>query len=156
MSESVTETESTLEVDELGEGGKKALQSEREARKAAEKALADATAKWEAERTALMKQVQEASDAASKAQVDAARASVLRAKGVPPELEKFVVGSTADELGVSADEVLAAFRPAPSSTDQAEVSKPLGMRPDMTQGASSAALNSDELEQSLRAAVGLV
>ncbi|MCI1962847.1 MAG: hypothetical protein LKJ18_01940 [Ancrocorticia sp.] len=122
--------------EQLGENGKKALQSEREARKAAEKAFAEASAKWEAEKAALTKQAQEASDAAAKAQIDAARASVFRAKNIPPELEKFVAGSTEEELEASADEVLAAFRPPAAEPSAPEV-KPLGMRPDMTQGAST-------------------
>ena len=74
---------------------------------------------------------------------------------MPKELEKFVQGATAEELATSADEVLAAFRPAPPASSEPELPKPLGPRPDMTQGATDAALNGDELEQSLRAAVGI-
>lgn len=160
MSETTTTDTPATDQPELGDAGKKAIATEREARKAAEKALADAQAKWEAERATLSQQLTEATESATKSQVEAARVSVFRDKGIPKELEKFVQGASAEELAASADEVLAAFHPAPAASDptpgtKADAAKPLGMRPDMTQGATDAALNGDELEQSLRAAVGI-
>ena len=122
--------------DTLGEAGIKALQAERDARKAAEKALTDAAAKWDAEKATLTRQAQEASDAATKAQAAAARVNVFRTKQIPAELEEFVTGATAEEMEASADKVLAAFHPVPTSAGgQGEGKQPLGMRPDMTQGA---------------------
>ena len=120
----------------LGETGLKALQTERDARKAAEKALNDATAKWEAEKATLTKKAQEASDTATKAQAEAARVNVFRTKRIPTELEEFVTGATVEELEASAEKVLAAFHPTPPATGgQGDGKQPLGMRPDMTQGA---------------------
>lgn len=142
----------------LGENGKKALQAERDARKAAEKALADAQTAWETEKASLTALLSEATQTATTAQADAARVSVFRDKDIPKELEKFVQGASVEELAASADEVLAAFHPQdtpPTPDGNPDPDKPLGMRPDLTQGATSVALNGDELEQSLRAAVGI-
>ena len=120
---------------QLGESGIKALQAESDARKAAEKALTEASAKWEVEKAALAQQAQQATETATKAQAEAARIAVFRQKSIPPELEKYVSGSTSEELAASADEVLSAFRPTATPTPEPT---PLGgMRPDMTQGAAT-------------------
>lgn len=97
----------------LGEGGLKALSAERDARKAAEKAAADALAKVkeyeDRDKTEVQKQ-QEALERAQKELADLTvaktRAEVAAAKGVPAVL---LNGSTQEELEASAD-ALIAFR----------------------------------------------
>lgn len=130
--------------DELGEKGIKALAAERAERKAAEKALTEMTARLEAlqaQHTAELDTLnarydaalKEQQAAAAKAELDAARQSVFRAKAIPAELEKYVTGTSADELEASADAVLADFgasHPAGPS--------PSLFPPDPTLGASSA------------------
>ena len=156
MSEANTTTESASSgVNEpLGEGGLKALQAERDARKAAEKTFTDAQAAWDIEKATFSKQLADATKERDEARLEAARSSVFRTKNIPSELEEFITGATKDELAASADKALAAFHPA-SATPTGTGAKPNGMAADLTQGASDLPLNSDELEQSLRAAVGI-
>ena len=80
----------------LGENGIKALQREREARRAAEKTIAELRAK--------MAELETAS----------ARRDVAAAKGLTEAQARFLTGSTREELEAAADELLEAFRPAPS------------------------------------------
>jgi hypothetical protein len=128
-----TETETTTETTEdaakendgnLGDGGKKALAAEREARKAAEKAyqdsqksIADLTAKVKsfedrdktaeqknAERIAeLEKALADKDTALVKRDREATRAQVAVDKGVPLKL---VTGSTREEMEAAADAAL--------------------------------------------------
>jgi hypothetical protein len=135
--------------DTLGENGLKALQAERDARKAAEKALADAQSTWESERATLSQTITEKENEAGKAVLEAARVRVFRDKGIPKELEKFVQGSSAEEFETSADEVLAAFRPAPSDPSAQERRLP---KPDPTQGASEDASKTASIDEQIAAA----
>lgn len=130
--------------EELGEKGIKALAAERAERKAAEKSLAEMTARLqalEAQHAAELDRLsarydaalKERQAAAAKAELDAARQSVFRTKAIPAELEKYVTGASADELAASADAVLADFgasHPAGPS--------PSPFPPDPTLGASGA------------------
>lgn len=92
---------------------------------------------------------QSAQDAALKAE----RLEVLRSKNVPAELDDFITGSSVEEVVASADKAMSVFQAKQKGEDLAE--KPLGMRPDGTQGATDVALNSDALEDGLRVALNL-
>ncbi len=105
-----TEAEGAKPEEPLGEAGLAALKSEREARKAAEKATADALARVkefeDREKTEAQKQ-QEALESAQRqlAELTVAktRAEVSAAKGVPANL---LAGSTQEELEASADALI--------------------------------------------------
>ena len=95
--------------EDLGEKGIKALAAERAERKAAEKALSEMTARLqalEAQHAAELDTLNARHDAAlkeqqaaaAKAELDAARQSVFRAKAIPAELEKYVTGGNAYEI----------------------------------------------------------
>ena len=86
---------------QLGDAGKKALASERKARRDAEKALADAQAKVKefeqaqmSEQERLTAQLKEAQDAAAKATAEALRLRVAAEVGLDPELHEFLDGIT--------------------------------------------------------------
>lgn len=111
-------SEPTETAPELGGAGKQAIQSEREARKAAERELREAQkalqeyeekSKKEYEdrdKTELQKALERAEAAeklAEKAQFDAIRSKVASAKGVP---EISLTGSTEEELTLSAEKLL--------------------------------------------------
>lgn len=103
----------TPETEPLGEAGIAALKSEREARKAAEKAAADAIARIKEfeDRDKSEAEKQQEALAAARAElaeltVAKTRAEVAAAKGVPANL---LSGSTQEELEASAD-ALIAFR----------------------------------------------
>ncbi|WP_329097016.1 hypothetical protein OG979_17480 [Actinomadura citrea] len=106
----------------LGDAGSRALKAEREARKAAEKALRDAN-----ERISAL----EGADV---------RREIAEAKGLTPAQAKRLNGATREELESDADDLLAAFgRPADSITS---------MRPpkeDLQPGASRVDDSGDEL-----------
>ena len=151
MSETTTEpttepaatTEQTRgEPAELGEGGKKALDAERAARKAAEKLAADARAELDkiqrANESALEKaqrEAKEAQEAASKATSDALRLRVAVAKGLPEALVNRLQGSTEEELAADAESLLALVR------------TPTAPQPDLSQGAKGASSGGSTAEQ---------
>lgn len=124
-------------ADQLGDGGKKALDEERRARRAAEaelakyrkaeQAKADAD-KSEAERRAAAEQ------RAQEADLRATRMEVAFTKGLTPAQAKRLVGSTREELEADADEVLKDFPVAPVTPPQPKTPKP-----DPGQGARSSA-----------------
>jgi hypothetical protein len=86
----------------LGEGGLRALQSEREARKAAEKAAADAAARIKEFEDRDKSELQKAQDAAAEADqraVDAWREALTAAHGISDEdAEVFLTGTDAETL----------------------------------------------------------
>lgn len=123
MSESTAPTEPNVETPEvevpgatpetepLGETGIAALKSEREARKAAEKAAADALAKIKKIEDRDKSEAQKQQEALAEAQAQLAelavaktRAEVAAAKGVPADLLR---GGTQEELEASADALIA-------------------------------------------------
>lgn len=142
----------------LGDAGRKALDSEREARKAAErevKALREQLAAEQAASKGRESDLQAKLDAKS-AELDStslelARSEVMRAKGLTPELAAFLVGSTREELEAQADKLLAAM-PTPPEGSPAPL-----MRPNpFIGGSAEPALNDvDPLVQALGAAVGV-
>ena len=95
----------------LGEAGTKAIASEREARKAAEKQLRDAQKALkeyeDRDKSELQKAVERAEDAEQRAiaaEFNSMRNKVAAAKGVPPTS---LTGTTEEELNASADELIA-------------------------------------------------
>lgn len=139
---------------ELGDSGKKALQAEREARKRADKAVADLRAQLDsinAEKMSDLERTQQALAAAEKAAQDAHREALrfrLAAKhGINDEdAEIFLTGETEESMALQAERLVAR---AP------EVKSP---KPDLTQGGGGStgvpALNSDELGDAVARAVG--
>jgi colicin import membrane protein len=138
------------ETDEaLGEGGKKALKAEREARTAAERQAADLKAKLDKIEAANMsdleraqKEAADAKEIAAKATADALRFRVAAQYGITEEdAELFLTGTDAETL-----------------TKQATRLKdrtPTTPKPDPSQGAQNEhALNGDGLTEALSRAVG--
>jgi hypothetical protein len=82
--------------DELGDGGKRALEAERTARRDAER------------------RASEAEDRIRKMELEQLRSSVASSKGLTAAQAKRLAGSTKEELEADADDLLTAFKPAPS------------------------------------------
>jgi hypothetical protein len=132
----------------LGEGGKKALQNERDARKAAETKAAEFKAELDKIRAANMSdleraqmEAQNAQEAAAKAVAEALRFRVAAQHGISAEdADLFLTGTDAETLQ----------RQATRLKDRT----PTTPKPDPTQGQQQAvALNSDELTNALERAV---
>lgn len=154
--ESVTvtkrEAEDDTDKDEtLGEGGKKALKAEREARTAAERQAAEFKAELDRIRAANMSDLERAQleaknaqEAADRATADALRFRIATQHGISEEdAELFLTGSDADTLAKQAERL------------KARTATPTAPRPDLSQGAQQApALNSDALTEALARAVG--
>lgn len=120
----------------LGPAGKKALDAEREARKALEKRLApllDAlgagtpAAGGKSEVELLNERFAELERSASEERAARWRIEVAQAKNLTPEQAAWLRGSTQEELQASADQLLAAFPAAPPG--------PRNPAPDPSQGA---------------------
>jgi len=133
----------------LGEGGKKALKAEREARTKAERAAAELQAKLDKIEAANMsdleraqKEAADAKAAAAKAVTDALRFRVAAQHGISEEdAELFLTGDDADTLTKQATRL--------------KERTPTSPKPDPTQGAQhAAALNGDGLTEALARAVG--
>lgn len=152
----VTEPTVTVEAEEtLGEGGVKALNAEREARKAAEKSTADLTKQLKAfedrDKTEAQKQQEELE--AARAELAAlttakTRAEVAESKAVPSSLLSGPASSSEEDLAAFAD-ALIAFRGEPAPTDRSRMIIP-------AEGGSPALpLNGDGLESALKSALGI-
>ena len=136
----------------LGEGGKKALQAERDRAKDLEKQLSAATAKLteieranETEAQRLQREAQEAREALPKGIAEAFREAAVTFGGISAEdAELFLTGTDKDVLAKQAARLV----------QQRTPTSPL---PDPTQGGKgeSPALNSDGLEQALKAKLGI-
>ena len=146
MSDQATQTQPEVVVEAteadapLGEGDKRALDAERQARRAAEAANRD-----------LQKEAQEAREAAAKAAADAARWRIAASHGInDADAETFLTGS---------DEVTLAKQAARLVELRATSTAPaVAPRPDLTQGGSGSEtlpLNGDGLESALRAKLGI-
>lgn len=132
--ESPAEQQTQGDPAELGEGGKKALASEREARKAAEKSAAELKARLDQIEAANLsdlekaqKQAQEAQESAARAATEALRWRTAAKFGISDEdAETFLTGS--DEATITRQaERLAEFQ-------KSQQSAPAGPRPDLSQG----------------------
>lgn len=163
MSEQDNTTEATeagatpndvAEQQALGEGGKKAIAAEREARKAAEDATKALQAQLDEIKAAQMSDLEKAQAAAKSFEEQAARSAAealrwrIAAKhGISDDdAETFLTGSDEESLTRQAER-LSALSTAPMTP-----------KPDRTQGGSgeSLALNSDALEESLKAKLGII
>lgn len=140
----------TPEEPNLGDGGKKALDAERTARKAAEKSAAALKARLDEIEQANLTELEKAQKAAADAQ--AALADITRqntvnrvalAKGVPADLTEFLTGDTEDEVAAKADLLLS------------RLNAPTTPRPDPSQASAALPLNGDGIEQSLKSALGI-
>jgi hypothetical protein len=110
-------TETPGATPELGDAGKKALDTERKARRDAEARLKEleplaqaAQEKADAEKTELQKASEALAterDARTQAEAALLRYEVGVDKSVPPKLVKFLVGATKEEIEASADALLA-------------------------------------------------
>lgn len=161
MSEVVTEptAEPTAEAvveapesQELGDGGKKAIQAERDARKAAEKANAELAAELKKFKDAQMSDLERAQKEASDNAAELARLrsentrnKVAIDKGVPADLVEFLTGDTEGDIAAKADLLLA------------RLNTPGTPKPDPSQGAKgeAAALNGDPLLSTIKNKLGL-
>jgi aminopeptidase N len=146
------EAEATTEPQELGDGGKKALQAERDARKAADKAVAELQAKLKTFEDANKSELELAQQTAAEAQAQVAqlraeniRKSVALTKGVPADLEEFLTGETEEEVAAKADLLMA------------RLATPGTPKPDPSQGAKAGAhaLGGDPLLDALKNKLGI-
>jgi hypothetical protein len=80
-------------ADDLGEGGKRALEAERKARREAER------------------QLQELQAQLHERELDDLRRDVASAKNLTPSQARRLVGATREELEADADDLIGAFRP---------------------------------------------
>ena len=132
---SATPTPDTPTPDTLGDGGKKALEAERRARRDAERSAADLAAKVKAFEDRDKSDAERMADqiASLKAEAEAAKADALRSRivnetGLPANLAKFLpTGGDEEALRTNAAELLAAMAPAGPRTpapDPAQGAKP--------------------------------
>lgn len=139
---------------QLGDGGKKAIQAEREARKAAEDAAKSLQAQLDEFKSAQMSDLEKAQaqaktfeESATRAQAEALRWRIAAKHRISDEdAETFLTGNDEATLTRQAERLSALATTAPTTP-----------KPDRTQGGSGepAALNSDQLEQSLRSKLGI-
>lgn len=122
------------EDEELGEGGKKALQSEREARKQLEREIADLRSKnkeyEDATKSAEEKQAErlaELEDSSTKNALRVMQYEVAAAKGLPLSAATRLTGDTQEALEADADELMKLLAPSAPATP----------KPDPSQGAGS-------------------
>ena len=138
----------------LGEGGKKALDSERARAKELERQLNAATSKLteieRANETALEKaqrEANEAKEAASKAMSDALRFKIAAEAGISENVDLILTAGDEETMR----------RQAALWSERASAA-PSGPRPDLSQGGKGEtplALNGDGLEQALRTKLGI-
>lgn len=138
----------------LGEGGKRAIAAEREARKAAEDAARALQAELDQIKQAQMSDLERAQaeakaagEAAAKAQSEALRWRIAAKYGISDEdAETFLTGTDEAALTTQAERLASLATNTPTTP-----------KPDRTQGGTGEppALNSDALEQALRSKLGI-
>lgn len=137
---------------DLGDAGKKALDAERKRAAAAEREAKTLKARLDEIEAASLSELEKAQKAANDAAARLAeyekttlRQKVALIKGVPADLVDRLRGDTEDEIAADADALMAL------------VNAPTTPLPDPSQGARGGAtpLNSDGLEQALRAKLGI-
>lgn len=123
----------TAEDEELGEGGKKALQSEREARKQLERELADLRSKnkeyEDATKSAEEKQAErlaELEESSTKNAVRVMQYEVAAAKGLPLSAATRLTGDTQEALEADADELMKLLAPSAPATPKPDPSQGSG------------------------------
>lgn len=126
-------TPEATDTPDLGDGGKKALEAERRARRQAEKAANDALAKVKAYEDAkksdterLAEQLEQFKTEAATAKAETLRLRVAAESGLPADLHEFLVGDDEDQLRAKAQKLMAAT---------AAATAPRAPAPDPTQGA---------------------
>ncbi len=126
-------TPTDTKADGLGDGGKKALDAERSARRAAEKAATEALAKVKqfedrdkTEQERLTEQLAALKSEATEAKAEALRLRVAAETGLPADLHEFLAGDDEVQLRAKAQKLMAATAAATDSRRPA---------PDPTQGA---------------------
>jgi hypothetical protein len=146
------EAEATTETQELGDGGKKALQAERDARKAADKAVAELQAKLKEFEDSKLSELERAQKEATENAAELARLraenirkSVALTKGVPADLIEFLTGETEEDVAAKADLLMA------------RLVTPGTPKPDPSQGAKvgAHALGGDPLLDALKNKLGI-
>ena len=157
VTESTTEAQAPAEAEvtesqELGDGGKKALQAERDARKAAERSAAEYAAKLKEIEDANLSELERTKKLAEESAAELARLrsenvrnKVAIDKGVPADLIEFLTGDTEGDIAAKADLLMARLN-APGTP-----------KPDPSQGAKGdgTALNGDPLLDTLKNKLGL-
>ena len=161
MSEATTETTTeaqapaeaeVVETQELGDGGKKALQAERDARKAAERTAAEYAAKLKEFEDSKLSELERAQKEAAENAAELARlrtenvrSKVAIDKGVPADLIEFLTGDTEGDIAAKADLLMA------------RLNTPGTPKPDPSQGAKggATALNGDPLLDTIKNKLGL-
>lgn len=141
----------TTTSQELGDGGIKALQAEREARKAAEKTNAELAARLKEFEDSKLSELEKAQNAAAESAAELAklrkdniRNTVALSKGVPADLVEFLTGDTEEDVAAKADLLLA------------RLNTPGAPKPDPSQGSKGdPALGSDPLLDALKNKLGL-
>ena len=110
-----TETDAAAEVEDqdtpdLGEAGQKAIKAERDARKTAERTVAELAAKLKSFEDANLSELERTKKAADEAaselaalRIENVRNRVALTKGVPADLIEFLTGSTEEEVTAKAD-----------------------------------------------------
>jgi len=137
---------------ELGDGGKKALQAERDARKTAERTAAELAAKLKSFEDANLSELERSKKAAEESAAELAklrtlnvRNTVALAKGVPADLIEFLTGDSEEDVAAKADLLMSRLN-APGTP-----------KPDPSQGAKvpDYALNGDPLLADLKNKLGI-
>lgn len=155
--ESTAEAQAPAEAEatdpqELGDGGKKALQAERDARKTAERTTAELSARLKQFEDANLSELERTKKAAEESAAELAklrhentRNKVAIDKGVPADLVEFLTGDTEGDIAAKADLLLA------------RLNTPGTPKPDPSQGAKgeATALNGDPLLDTLKNKLGL-
>jgi hypothetical protein len=150
--EAPVEVAEVTETQELGDGGKKAIQAERDARKVAERTVADLAAKLKSFEDANLSELERTKKAAEESAAELAalrtenvRNKVALDKGVPADLVEFLTGDTEGDIAAKADLLLA------------RLNTPGTPKPDPSQGAKgeAAALNGDPLLSTIKNKLGL-
>lgn len=149
--EETEETTAAKSEDELGDGGKKALDAERKARRNAEKELKELRSKVQeiedkdkSENERLQSQVAELTKRAEAAEATVDRFEVAAAKGLTPAQARRLVGSTKEELEADADEMRAELgldKEEEKSEEEESTNEEQGLglpKEDLKEGASNA------------------
>ena len=136
----------TSDSEVLGEGGKKALQAEREARAAAEKRLHEMETAFQSQQDeyaetvkALEEKVNAATAVASSISLERDRVQVAYESGLPADLVDFLKGDSVEALRESAETLLKHVNSARESRFE--------MRPDPSQGAHGGDVPASTAEQ---------
>lgn len=140
-----TESAPETATPDLGDGGKKALDAERRARRQAEKAATDAAARIkeyeDRDKTESQKLTEQL--AALKAEAATAKAEALRLRvaaelGLPGDLHEFLTGDDEESVRAKAQKLMAATAAATGPRQPA---------PDLTQGAKQGGTGTDQLSR---------